>query len=63
MQKNLTTHMRYEEGYKKHLFTFKKAFLDFMYRSPNNSKPFSPSKEVGEVKYSGVTQKKQEKEP
>jgi hypothetical protein len=34
-----------------------------MYRSPNNSKPFSPTKEVEEVKYSGATHEKQEKEP
>jgi hypothetical protein len=55
--------MRDEKGYKKHLFTFKKTFPDFMYRSPDNSKPFSPIKEVGEVKYSGVRQEKQEEKP
>jgi hypothetical protein len=63
MQKNLATHMRDEEGYKRHLSTFKKTFLDFMYRSPNNSKPFSPTKEEGEVKYNGSTQEKQEEKP
>jgi hypothetical protein len=63
MQKNLATHMRDEEGYKRHLSTFKKTFLDFMYRCLNNSKPFRPAKEVGEVKYSGTTQEKQEEEP
>jgi len=49
--------------YRKHLFTFKKTFPDFMYRSPDNSKPFNPIKEVGEVKYSGVRQEKQEEKP
>jgi hypothetical protein len=34
-----------------------------MYRSPDNSKPFNPIKEVGEVKYSGVRQEKQEEKP
>jgi hypothetical protein len=41
MQKNLATHMSDEEGYRRHLSTFKKAFLDFMYRSLDNSKPFT----------------------
>ncbi len=62
-KKHLAAHMRDEKGYKKHLFTFKKTFPDFMYRSPDNSKPFSPIKEVGEVKYSGVRQEKQEEKP
>ncbi len=63
MQKHLAAHMRDEKGYRKHLFTFKKTFPDFMYRSPDNSKPFNPIKEVGEVKYSGVRQEKQEEKP
>ncbi len=49
MQKNLFTHMRDEEGYKKYLYAFKKTFSNVMYKNVNNSHPFNPVEEAKEV--------------
>jgi hypothetical protein len=41
----------------------KKTFLDFIYHSPNGSKPFSLVQEMEEAKCSGVVKEKQLGEP
>ncbi len=56
LQKNLATHKRTKEGYRKYLLAFKKAFLDFIYKSPN--KAIQSIEEVGETKCSGIEKKK-----
>jgi hypothetical protein len=63
MHKNLVVHRRDEVAYRKHLFAFKKAFLVFIYHSPNSSKLSNPIQEVEEVKCSGTIEEKQLKEP
>ncbi len=42
MLKILATHKKDEATYRIHLFTFKKAFLDFISCNPNNIGPSSP---------------------
>ncbi len=60
MQKNLAAHKKDEETYKRHLSSFKKTFPTFIYRSPNNSKPFNPIEEVEDVECNGTTKEKHE---
>jgi hypothetical protein len=54
MKKNSVAHRRDEGTYKRHLSAFKKVFLDFIYRSPNNTKLSNPIRKVEEVEHSGV---------
>jgi hypothetical protein len=63
MQKNLIAHRKNEEAYRKHLSTFKKAFLTFLYCSPNNSKPSSPIHELEDIECIGIIKEKHENEP
>ncbi len=60
MQKNLVAHKRDEAAYNRRLFTFKKAFLNFIYHS---SKSSSPIEEVEEVDCNGAIKEKQLEEP
>jgi hypothetical protein len=41
MQK-MVAHRRDEVAYRRHLFAFKKEFLNFIYHSPNSTGLFSP---------------------
>ncbi len=63
MQKNLDTHKKDEEGYKRQFFAFKKKILDFMYKSLDSSKPFSSVHEAKEVECNGTSHEQQEEEP
>jgi hypothetical protein len=45
------------------MFAFKKAFPNFMYMSPNSSKPFILVHEVEEVECSGAMHEEKEEEP
>jgi hypothetical protein len=63
MQKNLTTHRKDEEAYRRQLSAFKKAFPIFIYCNPNNSKPSSPIQELEDVECIGVIKEKHEKKP
>ncbi len=59
----MATHRKDEDGYKRHMYAFKKAFLDFMYKSLNSLEPSSPTYEVKKVGCSGVAHEEHEKEP
>jgi hypothetical protein len=63
MKKNSVAHRRDEGTYKRHLSTFKKVFLDFIYRSPNSTKLSNPIQKVEEVEHSGVVKDTQQEEP
>jgi len=63
MHKNLVAHRRDEVAYRRHLFAFKKTFLDFIYHSLDSSKLSSLVQEVEEVECSGVIEEKQLEEP
>jgi hypothetical protein len=54
-QKNYVAHKKDEEGCKRHLSTFKKAFLDFMYKNLDNFDSSNLIDEVDEVECSGIT--------
>ncbi len=41
MQRNLIAHIKDEDAYRRHLYAFKKTFLDDIYHNPNNSEPSS----------------------
>ncbi len=58
MEKKLVAPMRDVEGYKGYLSTFKKTFLDFIYKVLNSSKPFNPTKEIRKAEYNGMAQDK-----
>jgi hypothetical protein len=60
MYKNLDEHKKDENMYKRHLFTFKKAFPKFMYDSPNSLELSSLVWEAEEVVCSGVAHEQQE---
>ncbi len=49
LQKNLVAHRRNEEGYRRYLLAFKKAFLDFIYKSSNSLEPSSQHKRQGKL--------------
>jgi hypothetical protein len=54
---------RDEVVYRRHLFSFKKAFRDFIYHNPSSSKLSSAIPKVEKAKCTGVVKEKQPKEP
>jgi hypothetical protein len=50
----LATHKRDQEEYKKYMLAFKKIFPNFIYKSSNNSEPFSLVEEAKEIKSNGM---------
>ncbi len=58
MQKNLATHKKDEIVYTRHLFAFKKAFLDFIDCSPNSLELSNPIQDVEEVECNGIVKEK-----
>jgi hypothetical protein len=63
MYKNLVAHKKDEFKYKRHLFAFKKAFPNFMYKNSNNLELSNPVHEAKEAKCSGAAHEQQEEEP
>ncbi len=59
----MVAHRKDEATYIIHLFAFKKAFLDFVIHSPDNSKLSSLVHEVEEAECSGAIKEKQLEEP
>jgi hypothetical protein len=54
MHKIFATHKRDEVAYRRHLFAFKKAFPNFIYRNLNNIGPSSLVQQEEEVEYNGA---------
>jgi hypothetical protein len=63
MKKNSIAHRRDETTYRRHLFAFKKIFLNFIYQSPYSTKLSNPIRKVDEVKFSGAVKDTQQQEP
>jgi hypothetical protein len=63
MHKKLATHKRDEVAYRRHLFTFKKTFPNFIYHILNNIRSSNLIQEEEEVEYNGVSKDIQQKEP
>jgi hypothetical protein len=56
-------HKKDEATYKKHLFAFKKTFLNFIYHNLDISKPSSPIQKLKEAEWSGRIKDIQLEEP
>ncbi len=59
--KKIGYNRRDEVAYRRHLFTFKKAFPNFIYRNLDNSKLFSVIPKVKETKCTTTIKEKQPK--
>jgi hypothetical protein len=52
--KKIWLHIGDEEGYKRYLLVFKKAFPNFIYRSLDNLEPSSLAEETRDAKSNGM---------
>jgi hypothetical protein len=59
--KKIGCNRRDEVVYRRHVFAFKKAFSDFIYRNLDNSKSFSVIPKVEEIKCTTTIKEKQPK--